>query len=83
MDTVIGTCSLCGGAVMVPEVWYSTIPAVPRCRGCGATQRNPYGAVIEMEPPDEMTSSAFRAQALLRQENGSKELRSGHDRRKS
>ena len=45
---IIGTCSLCGGAVSVPDVWYGTVPAIPTCSSCGATKDNPYGPVINM-----------------------------------
>lgn len=51
MDTTIGTCSLCGGRVTVPELWAATIPPVPTCTSCGARQKQPYGPVIEMERP--------------------------------
>ena len=46
----IGTCSICGGPVMIPDVWYSTIPPIPTCGRCGARKRDPYGPVVEMSP---------------------------------
>ena len=49
MNSCIGTCSLCGGRVVVPEVWMSVEPTVPECESCGATKRE-HGPVIEMEP---------------------------------
>ncbi len=49
-DRVVGTCSLCSGPVVVPLYWHSIYPPVPTCRSCGATQRQPYGPVIPMEP---------------------------------
>lgn len=47
-DTV-GTCSLCGGAVVgVRGVWMSVLPPPPdRCTQCGAVERS---AVIDMVP---------------------------------
>lgn len=49
MKKVIGTCSLCGGAVVSDEV--GEFP-IPECESCGATKRFPYGPVIDMEPPE-------------------------------
>lgn len=49
-STVIGTCSLCQGAVSIPRLWSGTIPPIPTCERCGATKKQPFGAVIEMEP---------------------------------
>lgn len=46
----IGTCSICNGAVQVPELWGSTIPPVPTCAKCGATRSTPHGQVIDMTP---------------------------------
>ncbi len=48
-NIVVGTCSKCGGTVTIPGVWMGTPPPVPQCYSCGATKKNPYGAVIEME----------------------------------
>jgi hypothetical protein len=50
MDTILGTCSLCGGAVTTPANWMSTHPPIPTCRNCGATKKQPHGPVIDMEP---------------------------------
>lgn len=50
MDRTIGTCSECGGAVMVPEVWLGVYPPIPTCRNCGAKAKQPHGPVIPMEP---------------------------------
>ena len=44
----IGTCSLCGGRVVVPKVWHGVTPPVPTCESCGATKRPEYGPVIDM-----------------------------------
>lgn len=48
--TILGTCSLCGGAVIVRE-FLSQVKDVPQCRDCGARKKQPYGPVIEMERP--------------------------------
>lgn len=45
----IGTCSLCGSAVVIPKVWMSVIPAIPTCSSCGATAAQ-HGPVIPMTP---------------------------------
>jgi len=49
MRKSIGSCSLCGGRVYVPEHWMGVNPPVPTCEQCGA-QAKPFGPVIEMEP---------------------------------
>lgn len=46
----IGTCSICGGAVTVPQVWHGIIPPTPRCSSCGAVPATTYGPVIQMRP---------------------------------
>jgi len=48
-DTIIGTCSLCGGPVGVPSDWMATIPPTPTCGDCGAVEA-PAGPVIQMKP---------------------------------
>lgn len=48
--TVIGSCSICGGPVLVHEVWFCTIPDVPTCAKCGATKADSHGPVIPMAP---------------------------------
>lgn len=48
-DVTIGTCSECGGPVMVPGAWASVgPPPVPKCRQCGAVKASAYGPVIHM-----------------------------------
>jgi hypothetical protein len=47
---ILGTCSICGGAVTVPTHWGGTMPPTPTCMRCGATKKQPNGPVIEMEP---------------------------------
>ena len=51
MDRSVGTCSLCGGAVTLPDVWMGTTPPIPACSRCGATPKNPHGPLIDMERP--------------------------------
>lgn len=46
---VLGTCSLCGGRVTLPDAWMSVNPPVPTCESCHATQKS-HGPVIEMTP---------------------------------
>lgn len=48
--TVVGSCSLCGGPVLVPTVWMSVQPAVPQCYRCGAVRADNHGPVIPMVP---------------------------------
>lgn len=51
-EKVIGKCSICGGAVVVPDVWYesTTIPEA-RCKACGAiVDDTPDLPVIKMKP---------------------------------
>ena len=47
---IVGTCSICGGAVAVPDVWGGIIPPTPTCTGCGAIAAT-HGPVIQMQPP--------------------------------
>lgn len=49
MDRRVGTCSECGGPVVMPSM---AIDPVPSCKQCGATMRNPHGPVIPMEKRD-------------------------------
>ena len=49
-EKIIGTCSICGGPVSVPNISWSVIPPVPRCQNCGATPQVRYGPVIPMQP---------------------------------
>ena len=55
MNTTIGTCSLCGGRVSAPTVWFGIYPPVPECESCGATKRE-HGPVVEMEPRRPVTT---------------------------
>lgn len=54
---LVGTCNLCGGPVTVPEMWGGLTPPVPRCTACGATKKQPYGTLVDMEPGSRPTLS--------------------------
>lgn len=47
---VVGTCSICGGQVTVPQVWMGTVPPVPTCNKCYATAAPPELPVLPMIP---------------------------------
>jgi hypothetical protein len=49
MSRVVGTCSVCGGAVTVPAVWCGVFPPTPTCSACGAEAAS-HGPVIPMKP---------------------------------
>lgn len=46
--TRLGKCSICGGDVLVPTVYYSTIPPTPTCVKCGAI-KDDSGPTIPMK----------------------------------
>lgn len=50
MDTIIGTCSVCGGPVGMPRAFWSIRAPVPMCLNCGAEPVNRFGPVIPMAP---------------------------------
>lgn len=50
MDIILGKCSICGGRVTVPEIYWSTVPPTPKCKKCGAVATQNYGPVIPMTP---------------------------------
>lgn len=72
---VLGTCSLCGGAVGVPENWMGEFPPVPRCYSCGATKEQPFGPVIKMDPTTIGRRMSDTSNELLEQVNVEKEPR--------
>ena len=38
-DTIsVGKCSICGGIVVLPRVYWSVVAPVPRCSKCGAIE---------------------------------------------
>lgn len=47
MDNRIGTCSICGGPVVMPTMMVNPIAC---CQQCGAHPTQPHGAVIPMTP---------------------------------
>jgi len=49
MDNIVGTCSICGGAVSAPEVWHGIFPPQQTCQQCGAVAAF-NGPVIPMIP---------------------------------
>lgn len=49
-DRIIGTCSICGGPVTVPHIFFSVAPPIPQCQRCGAYAQENYGKVIPMRP---------------------------------
>lgn len=49
--SVIGTCSICGGAVTTPDVWAGVIPPIPQCSRCRAVAAEAHGPVIPMLKP--------------------------------
>jgi hypothetical protein len=50
MNTItVGTCSICHGPVMVPQVWMSILPPTPTCGNCGAVAAT-HGPIIPMRP---------------------------------
>ena len=51
-DLVMGTCSICGGAVTVPKIWMGVVPPTPTCARCGAYAAPPTLPVIPMYRPE-------------------------------
>lgn len=45
----VGTCSICGGPVVIESPWYGTRPPPEYCANCGA-ERAGHGPVIPMRP---------------------------------
>ena len=48
-EKIIGKCSICGGLVTVPNIWYGINPPIPTCSSCGAVKKDLL-PVIDMEP---------------------------------
>lgn len=46
---ILGTCSICGGRVVVPTIWWGVVPPEPTCERCNAKAKD-HGPVIEMTP---------------------------------
>lgn len=36
---ILGTCSICGGPVFVPDYWLCIFPPTPTCQHCGAIKK--------------------------------------------
>jgi len=68
-DRVIGTCSICGGAVAVPSVWHGVIPPTPICQGCGAVPST-HGPVIDMKPAPPMRVTTTNTAQFYDEEKG-------------
>jgi len=50
---VIGKCSICGGRVTVPAVWWSIVPPKPTCERCGAVyDEEAYLPTLPMKPAE-------------------------------
>jgi len=49
---VLGTCSNCGGPVVIPNQYLSISQPKPRCLKCGASASNNFGPIIQMGPPN-------------------------------
>jgi hypothetical protein len=62
----IGTCSICGGAVVTPDVWLGVVPPTPECSSCGAQPRRSHGPVIEMRPSRIDLTPTQRARLLAK-----------------
>ena len=50
MSIVLGVCSLCGGPVTIPDVWFGINTPTPTCEQCGAIKKPREGRIIEMIP---------------------------------
>jgi len=48
VDRTAGTCSICGGRVVIPDAWMGMVPPVPTCSRCGARKENPWGPEVKM-----------------------------------
>lgn len=63
--TIVGTCSLCYGRVVVPTVWCGTIPPSPQCEKCGALAVE--GPLLPMKPsPQIKTMQSFGDIGLIK-----------------
>jgi hypothetical protein len=63
--SIIGSCSLCGGPVLVHDNWFSITPDVPTCGNCGAVKADTHGPVIPMAPaPKVITTTKFTLDAV-------------------
>ena len=60
MDSILGACSICGGDVVVPGIWYGVMPPTPTCSSCGAMKARP---VVSMDPPRQIYVSTGTSSA--------------------
>ena len=60
MYRVIGTCSQCGGKVVIPDVWGGIIPPTPTCQHCHATLEQP---VITTTQPNHLNAIYSRSKS--------------------
>ena len=49
-EIVLGTCSLCGGRVSMPDAWSTIAAPQPRCQSCFAVPEQAWGPIIRMRP---------------------------------
>ena len=52
MYRVIGTCSQCGGKVVIHDVWSGIFPPTPTCQRCHATVKPPVITTTPAKPPE-------------------------------
>lgn len=51
MNKIVGTCSICGGDVVVPVIWHGVVPPTPQCVSCHAVAEDQNKKrVIPMRP---------------------------------
>jgi len=58
-QNIIGTCSICKGAVTVPSIWHGISPPTPTCSSCGAIAAPDYGPEIRMVPNPVKTNTTY------------------------
>jgi hypothetical protein len=61
----VGTCSICGGRVSVPDHWMGIYPPIPTCDSCGAHMKEPHGPVVEMEPREPKPRTSFSGEGSV------------------
>ena len=62
---IIGTCSICYGAVVAPDRWMGSGPAPKSCASCGAVSSMPYGAIIEIVRETKKSDEAIAKKMAL------------------
>lgn len=75
MNHTIGTCSLCGGRVVLHEHWMSVRPQIPHCESCGARASQPHGPVIPMERPVPKDLSPLSGEDLAKLANAQESVK--------